>query len=42
LDNFIIGKREERRGELEKNSCCFPNIEERKRWPKKAAAASQI
>jgi hypothetical protein len=41
LDNFMIGKREWR-GELaKKNSCYFPNIEERKRLPKKATAASQ-
>jgi hypothetical protein len=40
LDNFMIGKRE-RRGELAKNSCYFPNIEEMKRLPKKAATASQ-
>jgi hypothetical protein len=29
LDNFIIGKREERRVG-QKSSSCFPNIEERK------------
>jgi hypothetical protein len=42
LDNFNVGKRErrgeERRGELaKKNSCCFRNIEERKRWQKKSS-----
>ena len=42
LDNFIIGKTKEMRGEGRVGkigSSCLPNTEDRKRWPRKAYEA---